>query len=281
MLHINVDFIQKVKLFQLSESSFIVAMVNNFKPIISLSGDYIVRRGEMADSMYFIKKGFVRALCADDEKIVLAYMGEGCYFGEIGVLITGKRSASVVAHTNCVLYYLTKESLMAILEPFGYHKVFLESVGHQRMRTTYLRDLQQDENISAAANMTNATVLYERTSTMGRTMRESTSHGFIIEANSKLHAFGSILLGVAILWNLSYTMFAICFEDVMKTETKGVLIFFDVLLYLVCVLDIPFQYLISSPLYDVSAKNNDRVGRARSTRPGPCPAPFASTFGSY
>ncbi|MDR3547166.1 MAG: cyclic nucleotide-binding domain-containing protein [Candidatus Pacebacteria bacterium] len=187
MLHINVDFIQKVKLFQLSESSFIIAMVNQLKPIICLFGDYIVRRGEMADSMYFLKKGLIRVLCADDENVTLAYLGEGCYFGEIGVLLTGKRSASVVAHTNCVLYDIKKEPLLRILDAFGYHRVFLESVGRQRLQTTYLKDLQQDENISAGANMTNASVMFERTNTLSVSAREmqQQQQRFFIEARSK------------------------------------------------------------------------------------------------
>jgi CRP-like cAMP-binding protein len=41
--------------------------------------------------MYFIKYGIVQVL-ATDNKTSIAYMSEGTYFGEIGVLLSQKRS---------------------------------------------------------------------------------------------------------------------------------------------------------------------------------------------
>lgn len=46
--------------------------------------------------MYFIKSGVCEVL-ATDGKTVIAYLLEGAYFGEIGLLIRNKRSVSVRA----------------------------------------------------------------------------------------------------------------------------------------------------------------------------------------
>ena len=43
--------------------------------------------GEVATEMFFIKSGIVQVLSTDN-KTVIAYMSEGTYFGEIGVLLT-------------------------------------------------------------------------------------------------------------------------------------------------------------------------------------------------
>ena len=54
----------------------------------------MVRIDEVANKMYFINSGVVEIMATDNHTI-LAYQGSGCYFGEIGVFLTGKRSCSV------------------------------------------------------------------------------------------------------------------------------------------------------------------------------------------
>ena len=44
--------------------------------------------------MYFIKSGIVQVL-ATDNKTIIAFMSEGTYFGEIGILLTQKRTCSI------------------------------------------------------------------------------------------------------------------------------------------------------------------------------------------
>ena len=70
-----------------------------------MTDDYIVRIYEIADKMYFIQEGYVEIICADNVTPI-AYFGTGSYFGEIGVLITGKRTVSVKTKSNTVLYYI-------------------------------------------------------------------------------------------------------------------------------------------------------------------------------
>jgi len=44
-------------------------------------------QGEVATKLFFIKSGVIQVL-ATDNKTVIAFMSEGTYFGEIGVLLT-------------------------------------------------------------------------------------------------------------------------------------------------------------------------------------------------
>jgi CRP-like cAMP-binding protein len=58
----------------------------------------------------------------------MIYFGKGSYFGEIGVLLTGKRSVSVRSKSNSVIYYINKADLLKLLEMFPDQKNFLVEV---------------------------------------------------------------------------------------------------------------------------------------------------------
>ena len=93
--------------------------------------------------MYFIKKGVVEVL-ASNNKSIIAYMGEGCYFGEIGCLLTGKRSVSVRSKTACIFFTIEKFDLIRILENYPAQAKYLRAVGRQRLQTTSMDDFEED-----------------------------------------------------------------------------------------------------------------------------------------
>jgi CRP-like cAMP-binding protein len=92
-----------------------------------MAGDYVCSKGEIANHMYFVKKGFVEVI-ATDRKTVIAYLSEGSYFGEIGCLITGTRSTYVKAKTSCIFLSITKEELLKTLANFPEQLKFLKAV---------------------------------------------------------------------------------------------------------------------------------------------------------
>lgn len=66
----------------------------------------IFRESDIAESLYYIAKGSVVVTCIDDEgrEMILAYLHEGSFIGEIGLFISGtQRSAMVRARTECEL----------------------------------------------------------------------------------------------------------------------------------------------------------------------------------
>jgi CRP-like cAMP-binding protein len=46
---------------------------------------------------------------ATDEKTVIAYLREGAFFGEVGLILTGRRSVTVEATKLCLLKMLRKK----------------------------------------------------------------------------------------------------------------------------------------------------------------------------
>lgn len=99
----------------------------------------------MATKFYFIKSGIVQVF-ATDGKTPIALMGEGSFFGEIGVLLTEKRSCSVYAKTLSIFLTVTKEDLLSLLESYPVTLRYLESVGKQRLKTTHPEDLANSED---------------------------------------------------------------------------------------------------------------------------------------
>ena len=243
MFRQNLNFVQKVKLFQLSDISFVIALMRNSKPMICMAGDHIVRKGELAESMYFIKRGLAKVVCADDEAVVISFLSEGAYFGEIGVLVTGKRSTSVIAHTDCMLLSIEKQLLLNVLDEFGHHKKFLEMVAQQRLETTNTSDVQIAEPSFTNLENTNSPKGNSENLAM---MKQDTFQRSGIQQRAKASVgrkFDVELLSavvLAVFWNLCYTVFALCFE-VDITAYRKPLLAIDIIALSVYAADATYQ----------------------------------------
>lgn len=139
-LFFNCDLIQRVKFFQLCDPSFILAMCRCLTPQICLRKDFVVEIEQVARKMFFIDQGIVQIL-ATDNSTVIAFQSQGCYFGEIGLLLTDKRTCSVKAVTMCIFMTIKKEQLEHIFETYPQQGKFLRAVGRQRLLTTTPEDL--------------------------------------------------------------------------------------------------------------------------------------------
>jgi len=66
-------------------------------------GSTIIYAGEKSDSIYFITKGSVTVLIEDDtgREIIVAYLNEGDFFGEMAMFGEGTRTAWVKSKTEC------------------------------------------------------------------------------------------------------------------------------------------------------------------------------------
>lgn len=98
-----------------------------------MAGDFVLRAGDDANEMFFIKQGEVEVL-ANDNKTRIAILREGAYFGEIGLLLTQKRTVSIRALTVCVFEVLNKEQFTTLLEGHPEQKKLLLQVANQRIK---------------------------------------------------------------------------------------------------------------------------------------------------
>jgi len=82
-------------------------------------GAFIVRAGETIDSLYVLLTGRAKVVNTDEEgrgEIILAWLGPGEFFGEMGLIDGSPRSASVVATESCELLVLGKDAFHRCLQ---------------------------------------------------------------------------------------------------------------------------------------------------------------------
>lgn len=81
-------------------------------------GAFVVRAGESTDSLYTLLSGRAKVTNTDEEgrEIILAWLGPGEFFGEMGLIDGSPRSANVVAAEACELLLLSKDAFQRCLQ---------------------------------------------------------------------------------------------------------------------------------------------------------------------
>ena len=79
---------------------------------------FVVRSGEDTDSLYILLTGRAKVTNTDEEgrEIILAWLGQGEFFGEMGLIDGSPRSANVVAVEPCELLCLSKEAFQRCMQ---------------------------------------------------------------------------------------------------------------------------------------------------------------------
>ena len=81
-------------------------------------GAFVVRAAENTDSLYVLLTGRAKVTNTDEEgrEIILAWLGPGESFGEMGLIDGSPRSANVVASEACELLVLSKDNFQRCLQ---------------------------------------------------------------------------------------------------------------------------------------------------------------------
>ncbi len=103
---INRGVLEKAPLFRGGDAVFLHNLALMLRPVVCSAGEYVVRKGDVGAEMYFICRGQVEVL--DGAGKLLSALGEGDFFGEISLLLSQPRTASVRAATPCDLFVLGK-----------------------------------------------------------------------------------------------------------------------------------------------------------------------------
>ena len=111
------DRIRSFPLFQSAPETFLAAIGAHLRPQSHAPHDYILTEGDEAKAMYWLFRGAVAVTSRDGES-TYAELKPGAFFGEIGVLMSIPRTATIVARTRCLLVVLKKEDLAKVLPNF-------------------------------------------------------------------------------------------------------------------------------------------------------------------
>ncbi|MCX7633175.1 MAG: ion transporter [Turneriella sp.] len=140
-LHLNREIIEKVPMFRGAPEELIRQIVLHLKPVLFTPGDYIFRKGEMGDRMYFISKGRVE-IVSDDGGTVYATLSDGAFFGEIALLFSTERTASARAAGYCDLYTLDKFTFDSVIAKFPEVARQVQEMAEERRRSVAARQPQ-------------------------------------------------------------------------------------------------------------------------------------------
>jgi CRP-like cAMP-binding protein/Fe-S-cluster-containing dehydrogenase component len=96
-------------------------------------GEVIVRQGDVADAFYLVRLGFVKVSehrAGGD--LVLSYLGRGGYFGEMGLLGGGVRTATCTALDHVDVVRIKGEDFALMISRFPEIRASLEQVARER-----------------------------------------------------------------------------------------------------------------------------------------------------
>jgi hyperpolarization activated cyclic nucleotide-gated potassium channel 2 len=105
---------------------------------VMFAGEEIFEEGALGTELYFIVSGIVEVFSQFSTSIVKA-ISDGCYFGDVAVLLGGRRTASTRARTNLVLSVIPRAQVLEIINEFPLvHKYMVYIAEKRRLRLVSL-----------------------------------------------------------------------------------------------------------------------------------------------
>ncbi|CUM48675.1 unnamed protein product [Debaryomyces fabryi] len=107
------DILQAFPIFKQAPESFAMKVASQLRYKVYGPDEYVIRKGEPSESMYWILKGTVNI---GDGESIHAELGLGSFFGEVGVIYNRPRTATVVTRSKVVVGIMGSESLNLVLQ---------------------------------------------------------------------------------------------------------------------------------------------------------------------
>jgi CRP-like cAMP-binding protein len=118
--HDVAEFLRDVRLFQAFSDADRAALARALREQTLRKGQILMREGDEGDEMFLVRRGSIvvsKAVTGPVEQ-VLARMGPGEFFGEMGLFARAPRSATIQAESNAdvALLVLDRGHLEALIE---------------------------------------------------------------------------------------------------------------------------------------------------------------------
>ncbi|KAL5255127.1 hypothetical protein ACHWQZ_G014532 [Mnemiopsis leidyi] len=156
-IQIHLKTLKKVTIFEKCETGLLCELVLKLRPQIFSPRDYVCRRNEIGKEMYIINHGKLECIVTTEsgERIVVATLTEGKYFGEIALLSfegNNRRTADVRSVGYSELLVLSKKALMSALVDYPEARKQLEYQAQLRISSNRKMSSALKENSSGSAN---------------------------------------------------------------------------------------------------------------------------------
>lgn len=113
------------------------------------AGKVVTYRGEASDAAYFILKGTVGVgYLRDNEYVILNYLREGDFFGEVAALTGMARTANIITEEDCEFLIIPSKVLQGLARKYPSLNVMFHTVIGERLSQTDLpRGLGLDQQL--------------------------------------------------------------------------------------------------------------------------------------
>ncbi|MCX7944572.1 MAG: cyclic nucleotide-binding domain-containing protein [Deltaproteobacteria bacterium] len=137
----KVLFLKEVSLFRNISSERLAKIATITKEIEFSKGERIINEGDEGDSLFIIVEGFVNILKGRE---TIAKLGPKDFFGEMAILDSEPRSASVVADSETICLKISREDFTEIL--IDEHEIMLAIIKSlvQRLRQSNTKSENKD-----------------------------------------------------------------------------------------------------------------------------------------
>ncbi len=132
------DLLKEVPLFNLLDDQERAELATQLELVRFTPGQVVFNYGDPGDSIYVVSEGELEVFCKNDtgERMVLEVPTRGDFFGELSLLDSGTRSASVVATQDTAAFRLDRASLEQFLRKHPQAAMDLLAAISRRLRVT-------------------------------------------------------------------------------------------------------------------------------------------------
>ena len=132
------DILEQSPLFRNSDPLLLNSAIMALHPMATGPGITIVRKGDAADEMYLICRGEVEVIDAAGK--VISTLKDGDFFGEIGLIMSIPRTATVRTKTLCDLFVLHRSDFVHILNDHPQFAETITKVARERYKVVISRE---------------------------------------------------------------------------------------------------------------------------------------------
>jgi CRP-like cAMP-binding protein len=133
--------LRSVPIFANIDEDFVDVLRDRVELVRYSPGETICEEGSPADSFYLVRIGFVKVSQKKGrDEMVLAYLPRGGYFGEMGLLQGGIRTATCVALDHVEVVRILAPDFHQMLDRFPQVREHIEHVADQRLRENVMQE---------------------------------------------------------------------------------------------------------------------------------------------
>lgn len=132
------ELLIKVPLLSKSPKHLQQHLAADLQPLVAFEDEAVCTEDMTGTEIYFIYSGLMSVMSnkSSNDQGVITVISDGCYFGEVSILLDRKRCATVKAKSVTVLYSVSGERLLAVLEDYQTVKEHMCKVAERRLGRT-------------------------------------------------------------------------------------------------------------------------------------------------